>query len=109
MSDIVEDSKVHYIVKDYKRMYDGFHTLVEENKALRKQNEELKLKVMHLQSELDKKEKVEDKKKLDGEAKRYLAESISQANSLYNKAKVFFEQTERLSKNLEDLYIELRK
>jgi len=27
MSDIVEDSKVHYIVKDYKRMYEGFHTL----------------------------------------------------------------------------------
>ena len=59
MSDIVEDSKVHWIVKDYRRMYEGFHALVEENKALRQEVKELKLKVEHLHSELDKKEKAE--------------------------------------------------
>lgn len=109
MSDILEDKQIHFIVKDYRRMYNGFHTLVEENKELRKQVETLEKKVVKLQSEVDKKEKVEVKKILDGAAKCMLNDSLSQVNSLYNKAKQFIEQTERLSKRIEELDKELRK
>ena len=109
MSDIVEDSKIHYIVKDYKRMYEGFHALVEENKALRKEVVELRLKVEHLHNNLEKKEKAEAKKKVDGTVKGMLNDSMCQINALHNKAKQFIEQTERLSKNIEELDKELRK
>jgi cell division septum initiation protein DivIVA len=108
MSDIVEDSKVHYIVKDYKRMYEGFHTLVKENKDLRKMVDELQKKVEHLHSELDKKEKIEAKKKIDGAVKGMLNDSMCQIYALHNKAKQFIEQTERITKTIEQLDKEIR-
>ena len=109
MNDILEDQRIHYIVKDYQRMYEGFHALVEENKDLRKQVEELKTKVYHLHNELDKKEKIEAKKKLDGIVKCMLNDSMCQVNSLHNKARQFIEQTERITKTIEELDKELRK
>ena len=36
MSDILEDQKIHYIVKDYRRMYNEYHTMV---KALKEYKE----------------------------------------------------------------------
>ena len=112
MSDIVEDNKIHYIVKDYKRMYEGFHGLVDENKSLRKKVDDLYTLVEHLRSELDKKKVAEAKKKPDVNVKgvlNKLNESMCQINSLHNKATQFIEQTQRLSKNIEELDKELRK
>ena len=108
MNDIVEDSKVHYIVKDYKRMYEGFHALVKENKDLKKMVGDLQKKVVNLQTELDKK-KVKVEKKVDGSVKGMMNDGLCQVNAIHNKAKLFIEQTERLAKTLEQLDKEIRK
>lgn len=103
MSDIVEDSKVHWIVKDYKRMYDGFHALVEENKALRKQNEELKRKVEHLHSELDKKEKHEAKKDPNKKIFGVLNEIEARSNSIANELRKRIDSLDGIIKNAEEI------
>lgn len=108
MGDINDDSKVHYIVKDYKRMYEGFHALVDENKSLRKKVEELQEKVNHLHSKLGKEEQAA-KKKADGEVRGTLHDSLCQANALHSKAKQFMEQAEKLTKTLEKFDRKIRK
>lgn len=103
MSDIVEDSKIHYIVKDYKRMYDGFHALVKENKALRKQNEELKCKVEHLHSELDKKEKHEAKKDPNKKIFGVLNEIEARSHAIVNDLQKRIESLNGIIKNAEEI------
>lgn len=103
MSDIVEDSKVHWIVKDYKRMYDGFHALVEENKELRKQVEELKLKVFHLHGELDKKEKAEAKKGPNKRINGILNEIEAKSNAISNELKKRIDSLDGIIKNAEEI------
>lgn len=110
MSDIIEDQKIHYIVKDYQRMYNGFHALVDENKELEKKVDKYEKRIANLESELAKKQQAEAKnKKLDGLVACLLSNSLAQVNALYNKAVQTEEQAERLSKGLEELNIELRK
>lgn len=110
MSDIIEDQKIHYIVKDYQRMYNGFHALVDENKELKKKVDKYEKRIANLESELAKKQQAEAKnKKLDGLVACLLSNSLAQVNALYNKAVQTEEQAERLSKGLEELNIELRK
>lgn len=109
MSDIIEDQKIHYIVKDYQRMYNGFHALVDENKELKKKVDKYEKRIANLKSELEKKQQAEEKNKLDGLVACLLSNSLAQVNALYNKAVQTEEQAKRLSKGLEELNIELRK
>lgn len=109
MSDILEDQKIHYIVKDYQRMYTGFHALVDENKELKNKVEKYEKRIANLESDLAKKQQAEAKKKLDGLVACLLNNSLAQVNALCNKALQTKEQAERLSKELEELNIELRK
>lgn len=110
MSDILEDQKVHYIVKDYKRMYDGFNALVKENKELKDKIEKSNKRVAQLEKQLEnQKKQTAAKKKVDGTTLNLLNSSLCQINSLYNKAVQFVEQTERLTNNIEELDIEIRK
>lgn len=101
MSDIVEDSKVHWIVKDYKRMYEGFHALVEENKALKKEVIELRLKVEHLNNDLEK--KVESKKSPNKKIKGVLTEIEARSNAIYNDLKKRMDSLDGIIKNVEEL------
>ena len=103
MSDIVEDSKVHYIVKDYKRMYEGFHALVEENKTLRKKVEELQKKVVNLNSQLDKKEKVQSAKRCDKRIKGSLNEIEARTNAAINEFKKRIDSLNGIIKNAEEI------
>jgi len=103
MSDIVEDSKVHYIVKDYKRMYEGFHTLVKENKDLRKMVDELQKKVEHLHSELDKKEKHEAKKDPNKKIFGVLNEIEARSHAIVNDLQKRIESLNGIIKNAEEI------
>lgn len=103
MSDIIQDSKTHYIVKDYKRMYEGFHALVDENKALRKQVDELKRKVEHLHSELDKKEKHEAKKNPNKRIFGVLNEIEAKSNAIANDLKKRIDSLDGIIKNAEEI------
>lgn len=101
MSDIIEDTKVHYIVSDYKRMYDGFHALVKENKELRKQNEELKQKVEHLHSELGK--KAETKKCPNKKINGVLNEIEARANAACNELRRRIDSLNGIIENAEEI------
>lgn len=112
MSDIVEDSKIHFIVKDYKRMYDGFHALVEENKALKEMLEKKEQAIANLEAfkrQKITKSVVVQEKKLDGTIKGKLNEALCQVNSLNDKAKKIIEQSEKLMKTIKQLDEEIRK
>ena len=52
MSDILEDQKIHYIVKDYRRMYNGFHALREQKEELQKKVNEKDIEILRLQSSI---------------------------------------------------------
>ena len=52
MSDILEDQKIHYIVKDYRRMYNGFHALREEKEELQRKVNEKDIEILRLQSSI---------------------------------------------------------
>ena len=106
MSDLLDNQKIHYIVKDYKRMFDGFHALVEENKELRSIIEKKDHEIATL--EAFKKQKIAkqvivQEKKLDGDIKGLLNNSLCQINSLHAKASLLKEQTEKLTKTLVEL------
>jgi hypothetical protein len=112
MSDIVEDSKIHFIVKDYKRMYDGFHALVEENKALKEMLEKKEQAIANLEAfkrQKITKSVVVQEKKLDGTIKGRLNECLCQARSLNDKAKKIIEQSERLMNTIGELDNQIRK
>lgn len=103
MSDLLEDQKIHYIVKDYQRMYNGFHALVQENKELRGTVEQLKRQVANLQE--FKKKKLEKQvvvmeKKAKSSTLSTLNDSLAQINSLHNKALAFVTQLEKLTTNI---------
>ena len=110
MSDIVEDSKVHYIVKDYKRMYDGFHALIEENKALKKEVDVLQTKVEKLQAKLEKykneeakKEKAETKKNPNKRIIGVLNEIEARSNAIVNDLQKRIESINGIINNAEEI------
>lgn len=108
MNDLLNDQKIHYIVKDYKRMYEGFHALVEENKSLRAKNASLAEKIGFLRHDLLK-AKAEREKKLDGATKGLLNNCHCQIDSLKTKANRVIEQIEALAKTYGDIDSEIRK
>lgn len=52
MSDLLNDQKIHYIVKDYRRMYNGFHALREEKEELQRKVNEKDIEILRLQSSI---------------------------------------------------------
>ena len=57
MSDLLEDQKIHYIVKDYRRMVEMHDELVQACKDATKELEKKDKKILSLEEKLTKKEK----------------------------------------------------
>lgn len=54
MGDILEDQKIHYIVKDYQRMFSTYNEMVEACKQASKALEKKNNKIAHLENKLEK-------------------------------------------------------
>jgi chromosome segregation ATPase len=104
MSDILEDQKIHFIVKDYRRMFEQHNTLVSMGKELqselRKKNAEiiiLRAKVNDLESQTSKPQKP------SGKVKGILNDIETMTNSIAYKLKQATESLNKVSKSTEEL------
>lgn len=104
MSDLIEDQKIHYIVKDYRRMYNGYWTLKtiieEQDKSLKEKDKEIlllrskvnELKKANLQDVLPK-----------GKLKGILNDVEAITNSMNNKLQQSVSQTTKISNSIEEI------
>ena len=53
MSDLLEDQKIHYIVKDYRRMYNMHNTLIDYVKQLKVENEHQANRIRDLEKQVE--------------------------------------------------------
>lgn len=103
MSDIIEDQKIHYIVKDYRRMFNNYQALKavieEQNNSLKNKDKEI-LVLRAKVNELKKEHPVEELPK--GRLKGLLNEIESITNSLSAKLQQSASQAEKISNNVEE-------
>ena len=57
MSDLLQDQKIHYIVKDYRRMYNEHNALIEELKGLKDKAEHKDNRIRDLEKQVEKRDK----------------------------------------------------
>ena len=104
MSDLLEDQRIHYIVKDYRRMFNTWHylkgVLEEKDKALKEKDKEILLlrsRVNELKNKAP--EAVISKNKLKG----ILNEVETITNSIKAKLSKGESQVDKISTNIEEL------
>ena len=104
MSDILEDQKIHFIVKDYRRMFNSYQTLEniikEQEKSLKEKDKEiliLRSKVNELKNEHP--EYSPHKGKLKG----ILNEIEALSNSMNAKLQQGVIQSNKISNDVEEL------
>ena len=104
MSDILEDQKIHYIVKDYRRMFNSYQalefTIEEQVKALNEKDKEI-LKLRAQVNEL----KQEHPKEIfpKGKLKGILNDIEALTNSMSAKFQQGVSQSTKISNNVEEL------
>ena len=104
MSDLLEDQKIHYIVKDYRRMFNNYwalKTIIEEQeKALNEKDKEILL----LRSRINELKQEHSKEELPkGKLKGILNEIESITNSMNAKLQQGVSQSTRISNDVEEL------
>lgn len=112
MSDILEDQKIHYIVKDYQRMFNGYHALKEQIQELNKTIYEKDKEIILLRSrvnELKKKKDVETLPLQTKAVKGKLSELETRNNSMYNTLDKLMSQAKKNSENIEEIKELLKK
>lgn len=104
MSDLLEDQKIHYIVRDYRRMYNSYWTqktiIEEQDKSLMEKDKEiliLRAKVNEL-----KKEHPQDTMP-KGKLKGILNEIETISNSMNARLSKNVSQASKISNNIEEL------
>jgi hypothetical protein len=98
MSDILDDQKLHFIVKDYRRMYNTFWSLKEINQVLHNTINEkdkeiliLRARVNELKNDLKNAPKEPE---IPSGLKKKLGEMDNQINSIISKANKIMENVE---------------
>ena len=111
MSDILEDQKIHYIVKDYQRMFNGYHSLKEQIQELNKTIYEKDKEIILLRSRVNElKKKDVDALPLQTKAvKGKLSELETRNNSMYNTLDKLMSQAKKNSENIEEIKELLKK
>ena len=104
MSDLLEDQKIHYIVKDYRRMFNSYYTLKaiieEQETALKNKDKEILL----LRSRVNELKKEHPEYTIPkGKLKGILNEIESLTNSMNAKLQQGVSQSARISNNVEEL------
>lgn len=108
MSDLLEDQRIHNIVKDYKRMYEQHDQLIKIGKQLQ---EELIAKVkefVRVRTELnDLKAKLQNDKPLK-EVKGQLGEIETRANSIAKNIEIATERINGIKDNIKQIREQLK-
>ena len=104
MSDILEDQKIHYIVKDYRRMYDSYWDMTALIKQQQKALEQKDKEILVLRSKVDELKRTSlgcavKPSKLKG----ILNEMETISNSMNNRLLQVTEQTNKISRDVEEL------
>ena len=104
MSDILEDQKIHYIVKDYRRMFNNFWALAESNQILRDTIKEKDKEILLLRARVNelKKEKPKEEILPKGKLKGILNDIEAITNSMQNRLQQIVNQAARISNSVEE-------
>ena len=104
MSDLLEDQKIHYIVKDYRRMFNNFWALAESNQVFRETIMEKDKEILLLRARVNelKKEKPKEEQLPKGKLKGILNDVESITNSMQAKLQQAVSQAARISNNVEE-------
>lgn len=105
MGDIITAQTIHYVVKDYQRMFNAFHALVEENKELREKVERQGKRLSTLQGKVQSNVSNLSAKTLKGQVNA-MKSLLDSANGHLNKAQT---RLSDISKLLEKLNEEMPK
>ena len=105
MSDILEDQKIHYIVKDYQRMFNGYHALKDEIKELNKTIYEKDKEIILLRSRVNelKKKDVETLPLQTKAVKGKLNEIETRTDSLTKQMEKLIAQAQKNITNVEEI------
>ena len=104
MSDILEDQKIHNIVKDYKRMYDQHDQLVALGKQLQQELIAKDKELLRVRTELNniKAKGLPDDKPLKA-IKSQLSELETRVNSTVNNILTVTQRLEGISENIKQI------
>lgn len=103
MSDILEDQKIHYIVKDYRRMYNAHWTLKSVIEELQKSLKEKDKEILILMARVNELKNEQPKEQLPtGKLKGILNEIEAITNSINNKLQQSVSQSQKISSNMEE-------
>ena len=104
MSDILEDQRIHNIVKDYKRMYDQHDQLVAIGKQLQKELIAKDKELMRVRTELNniKSNGVPGKETIKA-VKSQLGELETRVNSTANNILTVTQRLEGISENIKQI------
>lgn len=94
MSDILDDQKLHYIVKDYRRMYNAFWSLKEINQVLHNTINEKDKEILILRARVNELKNAPKEPEIPSGLKKKLGEMDNQVNSIISKANKIMENVE---------------
>ena len=115
MSDILEDQKIAYIVKDYKRMFDRYDAVVKRGKELEEAVKARDALIVELRGQINsQKNEIANLKGIqnqnpDKRARGVLNQIECRANAVYNHLKKTCDSLEGITKDVDELrsYINL--
>ena len=104
MNDILEDQKIHYIVKDYRRMFNNFWALAESNQILRETIMEKDKEILLLRARVNKlkKEKPKEEQLPKGKLKGILNNIEFITSSMQSRLQQTVSQAARISNSVEE-------
>ena len=107
MSDILEDQKIHYIVKDYRRMYNEHNELVAELKKLHSELQHKDNRIRDLEKQVEglKKAPTPSTPKPSGAVRGAMNEIEARSNSVANQLRKSIESLNGIVKNVEELRV----
>lgn len=103
MSDLLEDQKIHYIVKDYRRMYNTYWLLKEAMQVYDSLLEKRDKEILSLKAKIEDLEKYGTLKGNSGVMKSKLSELESRSSAILDKLQKAVEQIEKNMINVEEL------
>ncbi len=108
MSDLLEDQRIHSIVKDYKRMYEQHDQLIKIGKQLQEELIAKDKELLRVRTELnDLKAKLQNDKPLK-EVKGQLGEIETRANSIAKNIEIATERINGIKDNIKQIREQLK-
>ena len=97
MNDIIEDQRIHYIVKDYRRMFNSFQSLIELNQELQKTIESKDKEISNLKAKVeDLNKSLSSKPEVPPRTRAILGEMENQLRSILSRAENAMERVDEM-------------